>query len=89
MNLQEAIRNLQSLSKPIEENIRTTKDLRDKIALDIERILTASSLDELKKILAAQTVLRRDALNEIIVTLETQLQNIQIQIQAARETMQG
>jgi hypothetical protein len=73
----------------MEGQIRSTRDLRDKVSGQIEELKTVATLEELKRILIHQTIVRRDSLNNVVEEMETQLVKLKDMLKMSQEATRG
>jgi hypothetical protein len=73
----------------MEGQIRSTRDLRDKVSGQIEELKTVATLEELKRILIHQTIVRRDSLNGVVEEMETQLAKLKDMLKTSQEALKG
>ena len=73
----------------VEGQVRSTRELRDKIIEHIEELATISTFEDLKKALVRQAIVRRDSLNDVVEEMETQLAKLKDTLKTSQEALKG
>ena len=73
----------------MEDQARSTRVLRDEVARHIEELATIGTLEDLKKALVRQAILRRDVLNDVVVQFEAQIEQLKGMLKTSQEVYKG
>jgi hypothetical protein len=73
----------------MEDQARSTRVLRDEVAKHIEELATIDTLEDLKKALVRQAIVRRDALNDVVVQFEAQVERLKGMLKTSQEASKG
>jgi hypothetical protein len=73
----------------VEGQVRSTRELRDKVAEHIEELVTISTIEDLKKALVRQAITRRDALDAVVTQLEAQVVQLKGTLKTSQEALKG